>query len=122
MIFPLRVSSAMFITTGWRTLCRRPAFCFETTVERAANMGLDYSGWPELEFSSLNATLRQLDPLKPHDQAGYFDVSTDLAHSVRRQMVDELQSMGSMVEARTTKSPLVKRNRLCLWPGADDGG
>ncbi len=38
-------------------------------------------------------------PLRPHDRAGYFDVSTDLAHSVRRQMVDALQTIGINVEA-----------------------
>jgi len=49
-----------------------------------------------------------LIPSKPHDQAGYFDVSTDLAHSVRPPMVDALQSWGSMSRLRTTTSPLVK--------------
>jgi glutamine synthetase len=38
-------------------------------------------------------------PLTPHDQAGYFDVSTDLAHTVRRKMVNALSAFGITVEA-----------------------
>lgn len=38
-------------------------------------------------------------PCSPTDRASYFDISTDLAHSVRRQMVDALQAMGIDVEA-----------------------
>jgi glutamine synthetase len=38
-------------------------------------------------------------PLEPHDHGAYFDVSTDMSHSVRRQMVDALQSLGINVEA-----------------------
>ncbi len=41
---------------------------------------------------------RSLLPLQPHDNAGYFDVSTDFSHSIRRQMVDALMSMGINVE------------------------
>ncbi|MCL5998835.1 MAG: glutamine synthetase, partial [Chloroflexi bacterium] len=41
----------------------------------------------------------ELLPLVPHDQAGYFDANTDLAHSVRRKMVTALQAFGITVEA-----------------------
>ena len=34
----------------------------------------------------------------PHDQAGYFDLSTDLAYSVRKEMVNDLEAMGIQVE------------------------
>ncbi len=55
---------------------------------------------PELEFFLFKPHANgDLLPLQPHDQAGYFDISTDLAHSVRRQMVDALQAMGIDVEA-----------------------
>src|SRR5207245_515490 len=35
----------------------------------------------------------------PHDRGGYFDLSTDLAATVRRQMVQALQQMGIRIEA-----------------------
>src|SRR5690606_17882475 len=35
----------------------------------------------------------------PHDRGGYFDLSTDLASTVRKDMVSALQEMGIDVEA-----------------------
>lgn len=77
-----------------------PRHVLKRQIERAAKMGLEYKVGPELEFFlfSRNADGGIL-PLRPHDNAGYFDVSTDMAHSVRRQMVDALQAMGISVEA-----------------------
>jgi glutamine synthetase len=77
-----------------------PRYVLKRQLARATELGYDYQVGPELEFFLFS---RHADggllPLTPHDQAGYFDVSTDLAHSVRRQMVDALQSMGINVEA-----------------------
>jgi glutamine synthetase len=77
-----------------------PRFVLKRQLERAAGMGLDFLVGPELEFFLFERYADgSLMPLRPHDRAGYFDVSTDLSHSVRRQMVDALQSMGINVEA-----------------------
>lgn len=77
-----------------------PRYVLKRQLERAKEMGYDYQVGPELEFFLLRRHANgELFPLTPHDQAGYFDVSTDMAHSVRRQMVDALQSMGIVVEA-----------------------
>ena len=77
-----------------------PRHVLKRQVERAVKLGLDYQVGPELEFFLFRRNADGgLLPLQPHDNAGYFDVSTDLAHSVRRQMVDALQSMGINVEA-----------------------
>jgi glutamine synthetase len=77
-----------------------PRYALRRQIQRAASMGLRYEVGPELEFFLFS---RHADggilPLKPHDRAGYFDVSTDLAHNVRRQMVDALMSLGIGVEA-----------------------
>lgn len=77
-----------------------PRHVLKRQMDRAAKMGLDYKVGPELEFFLFS---RHADgsilPLTPHDEASYFDISTDLAHSVRRQMVDALQSLGISVEA-----------------------
>jgi glutamine synthetase len=70
------------------------------TGARRRHWGLDYYVGPELEFFLFKVHGNgELLPLKPHDEAGYFDISTDLAHSVRRQMVDALTAMGIDVEA-----------------------
>lgn len=77
-----------------------PRHVLKRQLARATAMGLDYQVGPELEFFLFERYPDgSLTPLKPHDRAGYFDISTDLAHSVRRQMVDALQSMGIHVEA-----------------------
>jgi glutamine synthetase len=55
---------------------------------------------PELEFFLFrreNGNGKIL-PL-PHDLAGYFDFSTDLAQEIRQDMVDALEAFGILVEA-----------------------
>jgi glutamine synthetase len=77
-----------------------PRYVLKRQLERAAAVGLDYQVGPELEFFLFERYPDgTLTPLRPHDDAGYFDVSTDLASSVRRQMVDALQALGINVEA-----------------------
>ncbi|HEX9044730.1 MAG TPA: glutamine synthetase family protein [Candidatus Limnocylindrales bacterium] len=68
-------------------------------VERAATLGYVVNTGPELEFF-----LFRRDPAGgivplPHDQAGYFDFSTDLAQEIRQDMVDALEAFGIKVEA-----------------------
>ncbi|MBI1298630.1 type I glutamate--ammonia ligase [bacterium] len=77
-----------------------PRHVLRRQLERARNMGFDFMVGPELEFFLFRIHKDgSLYPLVPQDEAGYFDVSTDLAHSVRRQMMDSLSAMGIKVEA-----------------------
>lgn len=76
-----------------------PRYVLKRQLARAAALGLDYLVGPELEFFLFERNPDgNIMPLRPHDRAGYFDVSTDLAHSIRRQMVDALQAIGINVE------------------------
>jgi glutamine synthetase len=69
------------------------------TMEAEAE-GYTYFTGPELEFFLFKPHADgTLLPLVPQDRAGYFDVSTDQAHSVRRQMVKNMQMMGLEIEA-----------------------
>lgn len=68
------------------------------TVDMARSMGYSFLIAPELEFFLLQLEGKTPTPL-PHDRGGYFDLSTDLAATVRRQMVSVLQSMGVRIEA-----------------------
>lgn len=69
-------------------------------LERAQRMGFEYNVAPELEFFLFR---RHEDggllPLQPLDQAGYFDISLDITHSVRRQIVESLTRMGVTINA-----------------------
>jgi glutamine synthetase len=67
-------------------------------LERLAERGYLYKTGPELEFFLFSKTGDQIDTL-PHDRGSYFDLSTDLAGTVRKDMVIALEQMGIDVEA-----------------------
>ncbi len=80
-------------------------------LKRAEEKGLRYMTGPELEFFMLRRTHvdgeerdgasgapLSVEPL-PHDQAGYFDLTTDEASNVRKEMVEALEQLGIVVEA-----------------------
>src|SRR5947209_488365 len=65
----------------------------------ARTLGFDYYTGPELEFFLLVAGGGGEELPLPHDRGGYFDLSTDLAITVRKEMVNALSAMGIEVEA-----------------------
>lgn len=72
-------------------------------LQRAAAMGLSFVAGPEIEFflfrpESEGAGANDQPLPTPHDTAGYFDLSTDLAYQVRKEMVNALEGMGITVE------------------------
>jgi glutamine synthetase len=76
-----------------------PRFVLRRQVERAKKLGYVVNMGPELEFFLFNRDANgKVAPL-PHDLAGYFDFSTDLAQEVRQDMVDALEAFGIRVEA-----------------------
>jgi len=76
-----------------------PRYVLRRQVERAKKLGYVVNTGPELEFFLLRRDEDgDIAPL-PHDEAGYFDFSTDLAQEVRQDMVDALEAFGIRVEA-----------------------
>jgi glutamine synthetase len=76
-----------------------PRYVLRRQVERARKLGYIVNTGPELEFFLFRRDGEgKIAPL-PHDQAGYFDFSTDLAQEVRQDMVDALEAFGIRVEA-----------------------
>ncbi|HYM84503.1 MAG TPA: type I glutamate--ammonia ligase, partial [Candidatus Dormibacteraeota bacterium] len=76
-----------------------PRFVLRRQVERARKLGFIVNMGPELEFFLFRRDDDgRVAPL-PHDLAGYFDFSTDLAQEVRQDMVDALEALGIRVEA-----------------------
>src|SRR5438105_15003968 len=78
-------------------------------LARASSLNFRYMTGPELEFFMLRRTptdgfnpdsvgVPNVEPL-PHDQAGYFDLTTDEAANVRKEMVEALEELGIVVEA-----------------------
>jgi glutamine synthetase len=76
-----------------------PRYVLKRALARAEALGYVYNTGPELEFFLFRRDDNGLPSPRPHDHAGYFDVSTDLAHNVRRQMVEALHAFGIKVEA-----------------------
>lgn len=66
-------------------------------LDVAQIMGYSFLAAPELEFFLLREDGKTPAPL-PHDRGGYFDLSTDLAATVRRQMVQALQRMDIRID------------------------
>jgi len=76
-----------------------PRHVLRRQVERARRLGYIVHTGPELEFFLFRrGEDGSIAPL-PHDEAGYFDFSTDLAQEVRQDMVDALEAFGIKVEA-----------------------
>jgi glutamine synthetase len=67
-------------------------------LDKAREMGYDFVVAPELEFFLLQFEGKTFSPLL-YDRGGYFDLSTDLAARVRRQMVATLQQIGIRIDA-----------------------
>jgi glutamine synthetase len=76
-----------------------PRYVLRRQVERARAMGFVVNTGPELEFFLLRRGKDGAIKPLPHDEAGYFDFSTDLAQEVRQDMVDALEAFGIRVEA-----------------------
>lgn len=68
-------------------------------IERLAELGYTYNAGPELEFFLFERDEKGVIAPLPHDRGGYFDLSTDLASTVRKDMVLALAEMGIDVEA-----------------------
>jgi glutamine synthetase len=76
-----------------------PRHVLRRQVDRARSLGYVVNMGPELEFFLFRRDeAGRVAPL-PHDLAGYFDFSTDLAQEVRQDMVDALEAFGIRVEA-----------------------
>ena len=77
-----------------------PRFVLKRALAEADKLGYIYNTGPELEFFLFRpGPDGSMFPLKTHDLAGYFDVSTDLAHAVRRQMMLMLEDFDIITEA-----------------------
>jgi glutamine synthetase len=76
-----------------------PRFVLKRAMREAAEIGLVYQTGPEPEFFLFAPDNNgDLCP-RPHDQGGYFDLSTDRGVEVRKEMAKALAAFGIRVEA-----------------------
>jgi glutamine synthetase len=76
-----------------------PRGVLKRVLAEAREMGYVCQMGPELEFFLFRTTENGDAIPGPHDQGGYFDLSTDLAVEVRKDMVNSLSAFGIQVEA-----------------------
>lgn len=74
-----------------------PRYILKKQVERAKKLGLTFYTGPELEFFLFKKEGDEIKTL-PHDKAGYFDFSTDLAVDIRKEITDCLIDLDIDVE------------------------
>lgn len=75
-----------------------PRYILRKQLKRAEKMGFTYYTGPELEFFLFKKVDGEIKSL-PHDKAGYFDFSTDLAVDIRKEITLALQELNVDVEA-----------------------
>lgn len=75
-----------------------PRGALQRMVAKARKLGYEFNTGPELEFFLFKGNEPGKAEVLPHDQGGYFDLSTDLAMDVRADMVNALEEMGIEVE------------------------
>jgi len=76
-----------------------PRAILKRMMAKAEGMGFVYNTGPELEFFLFPLDMHGHVLLEQHDRGGYFDLSTDQAIHVRKDMVNALQRFGIEVEA-----------------------
>ncbi len=76
-----------------------PRGILKRVMARVQEKGLVFNTGPELEFFLFPLDADGRVVLNHHDHGGYFDLSTDQAIHVRKDMVNALQAFGIEVEA-----------------------
>lgn len=76
-----------------------PRGVLKRQMAEAAALGLTFNTGPELEFFLFKMDENGEAVPVPHDNAGYFDQTTDLGLRIRRHMAFALDEMGIEVEA-----------------------
>jgi len=76
-----------------------PRQVLRRNIAEATKLGYVFHTGPELEFFLLKLMEPGVIESLPHDRASYFDVTTDEAADVRKEMVNALEDQGIVVEA-----------------------
>ena len=88
-----------------------PRNILKRVLLEAEEMGYKYMTGPELEFFLFRRD-EKTQPL-PHDHGNYFDMTTDQAYAVRRDMTVTLEKMGIEVEA-THHEVALGQHEICF--------
>jgi glutamine synthetase len=87
------------LTPGGELFAGDPRTALIRATQDAAEIGYRFMVSPELEFFLFSPEDGGKMTLLSQDQGGYFDMSTGLSTSIRKEMVSALQEMSIQVEA-----------------------
>lgn len=73
-----------------------PRFILKKTLQKAKDRGFEYNAGPELEFYLFKGIENKITPM---DSSGYFDLATDEAHAITKEITTALETIGIEVEA-----------------------
>lgn len=73
-----------------------PRYILKKALKKASDMGYEFNAGPELEFFLFKNGDAKLTPI---DEGGYFDLASDEAHTMRREIAVALEHFGIDVEA-----------------------
>jgi len=74
-----------------------PRYILKKALAQARDLELEYYTGPELEFFLFKKENSVIKPL-PHDHGSYFDLTTDQAYNIRKEMTITLENFGIEVE------------------------
>ena len=74
-----------------------PRYILKKAIADAQELGFIFNTGPELEFFLFKKDNGKIYPL-PQDRGGYFDLTTDQAYDIRREMTVALEKFGIEVE------------------------
>lgn len=73
-----------------------PRFILKKVLKKAQDMSFEYNTGPELEFYLLRNNAGKITPM---DSNGYFDLATDEAHTITKEITAALETLAIEVEA-----------------------
>jgi glutamine synthetase len=77
-----------------------PRAALQRVLKSAAELGYSFKCGVELEFFLFNSEREKpVLPLRPHDEASYFDLSNDFTHGIRRAMITTLSDLSIQVDS-----------------------
>lgn len=77
-----------------------PRTVLQKMLKRATDLGFSFKTGVELEFFLFQSEREKpVFPLRPHDEASYFDLSNDFTYGIRRAMIDTLSDLDIQVDS-----------------------
>lgn len=77
-----------------------PRTILKQAMSRAESMGFHFKTGMELEFFLFQSSGNgDAEPLLPHDEVSYFDLSNNFTQSIRRKMITTLEALGICVDS-----------------------